>query len=58
MKRLIPVLFPVLAGFTAHSEERQVLFREDFNNLDNWKPLSLRCIDKGTSPKVELGMGP
>lgn len=36
-----------------YSQERKVLFREDFNNLDNWKPVYFPKIERHTSYTVE-----
>jgi hypothetical protein len=46
----LPVTFvaPVV-----YSQDREVLFREDFNSLDNWKPVYFPKIERHTSYTVE-----
>ena len=43
-------LFPSLI---AYSEDQKVLFRDDFNDLNNWKPFHFKKIRKYTSYTIE-----
>lgn len=42
-----------LKAFDAYSGERRVLFREDFNDLNRWKPFYFKKIEKHSSYSVE-----
>ena len=43
---LLLIFYPSTANI--HAEERKVIFREEFNNLENWKPLYFPKIQKHT----------
>jgi hypothetical protein len=52
MNRVLPLILIVLMvqmlSFSAASAQETVALREDFNNLDNWKPLTFPKIKKHT----------
>ncbi|NIS60718.1 MAG: DUF3047 domain-containing protein [Proteobacteria bacterium] len=47
------ILLCISAAPQAHSEEENPLFREDFNDLNSWKPLYFPKIKKHTSYTIE-----
>jgi hypothetical protein len=47
------ILLCISALSQAHSGEGKFLFREDFNDLNGWKPLSFPKIKKHTSYRIE-----
>jgi hypothetical protein len=54
-KTYILIMLLILVSFTLNSvaEERKILFREEFNSLENWKPLYFPKIQKHTSYTIE-----
>jgi hypothetical protein len=54
-KTYILIMLLILFSYTvnSHAEERKSLFREEFNNLENWKPLYFPKIQKHTSYTIE-----
>jgi hypothetical protein len=50
---LILLLILILLTANSHAEERKVFFREEFNNLENWKPFYFPKIKKYTSYAIE-----
>jgi hypothetical protein len=53
MKGLVLVVLLVFTGWAAHAAEQGVLFREDFADLANWKPLYFPKIEKHTVYSIE-----
>jgi hypothetical protein len=47
------ILLCMSAAVPVHSEERTVLLREDFNDLNKWKPLYFPNIEKHSSYSIE-----
>jgi hypothetical protein len=52
MDKLIPLFLLALVAFTPVAQGQSVLFREEFNNLDNWRPLYFPKIKRHTSYSV------
>lgn len=47
----------LLQAGSIHSQEGEVLFREDFNSLENWKPLHFKKIKEHTEYSIKKGAG-
>jgi hypothetical protein len=47
----------LVTAFPASAEDHHVLFREDFANLDNWKPFNFPKIKKHSVYTIETGDG-
>ncbi|MEF9425755.1 MAG: DUF3047 domain-containing protein [Candidatus Mariimomonas ferrooxydans] len=47
-KLIFTLLLVFLIAFSVHAKDREVLLREDFNNLENWKPLYFHKIKEHT----------
>jgi hypothetical protein len=45
-------LLLVMASLTAYAGEVDILFQEDFNNLENWRPLYFEKIEKHSSYNI------
>lgn len=52
---MIILTFLIVPIYNAYSQEREVLFREDFGSLDNWKPLYFPKIKEHTKYSIEKG---
>jgi hypothetical protein len=50
---LLLLFLLILPNEPAHADDRQVLFHEDFANLDNWKPFTFPRIKKHTVYSIE-----
>ncbi len=53
MRRLVFLLLLILAAAPLRAAEESVLFREDFHNLENWRPLFFPKIPKHSVYTVE-----
>ena len=51
---IVFILLFVFAA-SAYSEKRQILLREDFDNIDNWEPLNFPKIKEHSSYTIEVG---
>jgi len=49
------ILLSISAALTSYSEEQKILFREDFNDLNNWNQLYFPKIKRHTSYTVMSG---
>jgi hypothetical protein len=49
----ITAVFMFLAVFSSHSQGAGILFREDFNNLEHWRPLYFPKISRHSTYTVE-----
>ncbi|MEE8328509.1 MAG: DUF3047 domain-containing protein [Thermodesulfovibrionia bacterium] len=47
-KLIFTLLLVFLIVFSIHAQDREVILREDFNNLENWKPLYFPKIKEHT----------
>lgn len=55
--QILLILFGMLLCIHSHAAESHVLFREDFNNLNNWEPLYFPKIKRHSSYTVVFGEG-
>lgn len=52
-RTLLAVLVMLLASLAAYAADRTVLFREDFDTLDNWKPFTFPKIKTHSTYTIE-----
>ena len=53
MQRFALFLAVIFVAMTGYCQDREVLFREDFNSLNRWKPVYFPKIEKHSSYTVE-----